>query len=172
MEDDPIVSLRPITDADDEFLCAVYASTRAADLALLDWDDVQKEDFVRRQFDAQQRHYVEHYPDATFQVVVVGGQPVGRLYLASAADETRIVDIALLPDFRRQGVGTTLLRGVLFDAQFRGACVTAHVERHNQALRLYSRLDFALVQDRGAYLFLRWAPPEPPASHATSEGGP
>ena len=167
MADDPEVSLRAITDEDEEFLCQVYGSTRADELALTDWDDAQKEAFVRQQFEAQRRHYGESYQGATFQIVLVEGQPAGRLYLAHSPDETRIVDLALLPDFRGLGVGSKLLGDVLADAGSRGAFVTIHVERNNPALRLYSRLGFALAQDRGVYLFLRWPPPEPaPASPA------
>ena len=63
------------------------------------------------QFDAQHAHYQEHYAGAAFDVILVDGQPAGRLYVAREADEIRIVDIALLPEFCNRGIGTTLLRG-------------------------------------------------------------
>ena len=37
-----------------------------------------------------------------------------------------------------------------------GKSVTIHVERMNPALRLYERLGFRLVEDKGVYLFLSW----------------
>jgi len=43
------ISLRPVTDADQEFLIGVYANSRAAELAQVDWDDSQKDAFIRWQ---------------------------------------------------------------------------------------------------------------------------
>jgi ribosomal protein S18 acetylase RimI-like enzyme len=114
------------------------------------WVHEPKEGFLRAQFDAQDRWWREHYVDASFDVVLVDGEPAGRLYVCASEDEIRIVDIALLPEHRGSGIGSALLGDVLAD----GRRVTIHVERMNPALRLYERLGFALAEDRGVYLFL------------------
>ena len=44
--------------------------------------------------------YQEHYAGAAFDLILVDGQPAGRLYVAREGDEIRIVDIALLLDRR------------------------------------------------------------------------
>lgn len=75
------VSLRSVEPADEEFLLGLYATTRADELALTDWTDEQKAAFVRHQFDAQTHHYREHYPTATFDVILVDDEPAGRLYV-------------------------------------------------------------------------------------------
>jgi ribosomal protein S18 acetylase RimI-like enzyme len=36
--------------------------------------------------------------------------------------------------------------------------VQIHVERHNPALRLYERLGFRVVEDKGVHLFMEWRP--------------
>ncbi len=154
----PVFSLRPETPADREFFFQVYASTRAEELAQVGWDDPQKQAFLRMQFEAQDRYYREHYPGYEFQVIQAGGQPAGRLYLHRRPDEIRIMDISLLPEFRRQGIGTGVLRALLAEAQDKALPVTIHVERFNPALRLYARLGFQQVDDRGVYWFLRWTP--------------
>ena len=69
---------------------------------------------------------------------------------------TRIVDVALLPEARRGGIGTRLVRDVQERAAAAGKSVTIHVERMNPALRLYERLGFRLAEDKGVYLFLSW----------------
>jgi ribosomal protein S18 acetylase RimI-like enzyme len=154
----PGLTLRPVEEADEPFLYRVYASTREAELALTGWDEGQREAFLRQQFDAQQAHYGQHYRDAAFQVVLRDGVPAGRLYVARWADEIRIVDIALLPQFRNAGIGTALLRGLLEEGATTGKRVSIHVERFNPALRLYARLGFRLVEDKGVYLLLEWTP--------------
>jgi ribosomal protein S18 acetylase RimI-like enzyme len=161
--DSASIALRPIAPEDERFLCAVYASTRADELALVDWDERQKKTFVRMQFTAQHRYYQEHYADATFQVILCDGVPAGRLYVARWPDEIRIVDIALLPTYRNRGIGSFLLRQLLAEAAQASERVSIHVERFNPALRLYTRLGFRSVADRGVYLLMEWAPGAVPA---------
>jgi len=106
------------------------------------------------QFQAQTDWYRDHYADASFDVVLVDGEPAGRLYVHRGDREIRIVDIALLPEHRGSGIGTSLLHDLLAEADALGKSVTIHVERLNPALRLYERLGFALAEDKGVYLFL------------------
>jgi ribosomal protein S18 acetylase RimI-like enzyme len=142
--------LRPVEPDDREFLYRVYASTRTEELAAVPWDDAQKDAFLRAQFDAQDAWWGENYGGASFDVIVVDGEPAGRLYLHRGDTEIRIVDIALLPEHRGKGIGTQLLRDVIAERKR----VTIHVERMNPALRLYERLGFEVAEDKGVYLFL------------------
>jgi GNAT superfamily N-acetyltransferase len=160
------LGLRPATTEDEPFLCAVYGSTRADELAQVDWDDGQKLAFVQMQFAAQHRYYQERYTDASFQVILCDGVPAGRLYVARWPAEIRIVDIALLPEHRGQGTGTYLLHALQAEAALAGKPLRIHVERFNPALRLYARLGFRMIADRGVYLFLEWAPTAQPSNAA------
>jgi ribosomal protein S18 acetylase RimI-like enzyme len=152
------VALRPAGPADAEFLCRVYASTRAEELAVTGWDEKTKNAFLEQQFRAQDDYYRANYDGASFDIVLVDGEPAGRLYVARWADEIRVMDIALLPDFRGRGAGEQLLRGLMAEAEEAGKALTIHVERENPALRFYRRLGFEHAEDRGVYLFLRWEP--------------
>ena len=150
--------LRAVGPGDREFLYRVYASTRTEELAVVPWDEAEKDTFLRAQFDAQDQWYRENYTRATYEVIVVDGEPAGRLYLHRGEREIRIVDIALLPEHRGNGVGGSLLRDLLAEADAAGRRVTIHVERFNPALRLYERLGFTVAEDKGVYLFLERPP--------------
>ncbi len=150
--------LRPATEADRDLLYRIYASTRDEELAATDWDDAQKSAFLQMQFDAQHRYYSEKYRGAQFQVIERDQIPVGRLYLIRWPDEIRIIDIALLPEYRGLGIGSQLVRNILAEADQAGVPVTIHVERFNRALSLYRRLDFRQVEDKGVYLLLQFTP--------------
>lgn len=152
------ITLRKINPADEIFLRAVYASTRAEELALVDWADAQKEAFLQMQFNAQRSHYETHYPGADFLVILRDDEAVGRLYLGRLSAEFRIIDIALLPQFRAQGIGSKLLNDIIAEAKAAGKPVTIHVERFNRALRLYQRLGFAVVEEGPIYLLMRKEP--------------
>jgi ribosomal protein S18 acetylase RimI-like enzyme len=151
-----VITLRSVSPADEAFLCEVYSSTRAEELAPVPWDDTQKAAFLRMQFSAQHQYYQEHYPHAAFDVILVAGQPAGRLYVHRGADEVRIVDIAMLPAWRNHGVGTHLIGALQAEAALARKPLRIHVERLNPALSLYERLGFRTIEDRGVYLFLEW----------------
>jgi ribosomal protein S18 acetylase RimI-like enzyme len=136
----------------------VYASTRAEELAVVPWEDAQREAFLRQQFEAQDAWWRENYGGASFDVILVDGEPAGRLYVHRGPREIRIVDIALLPEHRGNGVGTGLLEKLLAEGDADGKSLTIHVERMNPALRLYERLGFSVVEDKGVYLFLERLP--------------
>ena len=152
------ITLRPIGADDLAFLCRVYASTREEELAVTDWSAVQKEAFLAMQFNAQHAYYQENYPGAAFQVILLDGQPIGRLYLDRWPGELRIVDIALLPAFRGRGVGTTILDAILAEGRRLSLPVRIHVERFNPALRLYTRLGFRQAADKDVYYLMERLP--------------
>jgi len=109
--------LRPITPADEEWLYRIYASTREEELAALPWDAAQKEAFLRWQAALQHRWYQQQYAQASFQLILWGEEPIGRLYVQRGAQEIRIIDIALLPAYRRRGIGTHLIQQLLAEGQ-------------------------------------------------------
>jgi ribosomal protein S18 acetylase RimI-like enzyme len=128
------------------------------ELAQTQWSAEQKAAFLAMQFNAQHAYYQEHYPQAAFLVIEYRGKPVGRLYLDRWPSEIRIVDIALLPAQRRRGIGTQLLNAVLEEGQRLRLPVRIHVEVFNPALRLYNRLGFRQIEDKGVYSLMEKAP--------------
>jgi len=153
------ISFRPITEDDLEFLYRVYASTREAEMALLVWPDREKEDFLRFQFNAQHTYYQQHFVESQFDLILLDGQPIGRLYLDRRKDEFRIIDIALLTQYRGQGIGGQIMADILQEAGRARLPVRIHVEQNNPALRLYHRLGFKEIGDEGVYYLMEWLPP-------------
>ena len=156
------IQLRPIREGDAAFLLRVYASTREEELAVVDWNDAQKDAFLRMQFNAQHQHYQAHFPDARFDIIERDGQGVGRLYVDRRPDDIRVIDIALLPEHRNHGIGAALVTQLLDEGQRDGKTVSIHVERNNRALSFYERLGFGFVQDEGVYFLLE----KPPTANA------
>jgi RimJ/RimL family protein N-acetyltransferase len=160
------ITLRPITDADMDFLHRLYATTREDELTQVDWAPEQKTAFVSQQFHAQHQYWQENYRDTSWDVILRDGKPIGRLYVARWAKEIRIVDIALLPEHRGGGTGTRLIRGLFAEGDASGRKVSIHVEIFNPARRLYDRLGFVQAGEHGVYLLMERQPaavPEPAA---------
>jgi ribosomal protein S18 acetylase RimI-like enzyme len=151
------LSFRPITAVDLPFLFAVYASTRAEELAPVPWTDTQKTAFLTQQFNAQHTDYQHNYVRAEWLVVMRAGTSVGRLYIDRNAREHSVIDIALLPEHRGHGIGGAIMRDLMDEAQAAGKPLTIYVEKYNPALRLYRRLGFQTVEDKGVYDLMRWS---------------
>lgn len=152
------LALRPVGKRDLAFLERLYASTREEELAAVDWAPQQKARFLAQQFQAQHRHYQEHHGDAAFLVIERNGERIGRIYLQPRTDEIRLIDIALLPELRGRGIGSAMLERLLDHARDRSLAVRLHVESFNPAFRLYRRLGFRTLEDRGVYQFMEWRP--------------
>lgn len=154
------VTFRPIGPGDQDFLHRLYASTRQEELAPVPWSEEEKAAFLRMQFEAQHKHYQEHYPQARFDLVLADGEPVGRLYVEEWPTQIRLIDIALLPEHRNRGLGSRLLRDLMAEAERARKPLTIHVEKLNPAMRLYRRLGFRSIEDKGVYDLMEWRPPE------------
>ena len=153
-------TLRPADDSDDVFLRRLYATTRP-DLAVL--PEPGRSVILAGQFDAQQAGYRAAFPCSEHLVVEVNGAPAGRLWLDRSETELRIIDIALLPERRGQGIGTRLLRLVIDDAAASSVPVRLSVAHDNpHAITLYRRLGFAVTGSDPLRASMELSPPASP----------
>ncbi|MAD46013.1 MAG: GNAT family N-acetyltransferase [Oceanospirillaceae bacterium] len=152
------LSLRPVTDKDEEFLFQVYASMRMDELADLDWSQQQLTYFINQQFQAQQHHYKTYFYDTEFSIILDEGIPIGRLYVDRRDNEIRIVEIALLTEYRNLGIGSYWLNLILKEAKEKNIVARIHVERYNPALNLYKKLGFQVIEEGDVYHLMECKP--------------
>jgi len=127
----------------------IFASSLDSRL-LASLDDGSRELLIGQQVNARRVGYRHQFPKAKHFVVEVNGEVVGQLIMNHADDEIRIVDIALLPDFRDRGLGTAVLRQLLIEARQRRQPLVGSVASSNvDAIRLYRRLGFVISPDDG-----------------------
>jgi ribosomal protein S18 acetylase RimI-like enzyme len=148
--------LRAAGPEDQEFLLALFASTRSEELAGLRWDPQQAETFLKMQFNAQLHSYKAAFPRAENKIILLAERPVGRILVERAPEEFLLVDIALLPEQRNKGIGTGLIQSLLLEAAAEAKPVRLHVFNSNPAARLYERLGFFPISNDGAYLEMKW----------------
>ncbi len=155
----PRYSLRPAAPPDETFRLRLYADTRAQEMARSGWSAIQVEDFVREQFHARQRDYAARFPGAETFIIVVEAIDAGAVILWRSATELRVVGMELLPAFRRQGIGSALLRGWIEEAGVNKLPLTLSVREDNPAAaRLYRRLGFKNHARADGYLAMRRGP--------------
>lgn len=152
--------MRSIVPEDEQFLCALYASTRADEMAITPWSEEEKTNFLRMQFTAQHTYYQEQFKTVDFDIIELNGTVIGRFYIDRREDEIRLIDIALLPEHQGAGLGKLMMQLLLDEAADKALPVRLHVEGNNPARRLYDRLGFKPIADKGVYEMMEWRPEE------------
>lgn len=151
------LTLRRVGPDDEEFLLALYGSTREDELAQVDWAEGQKDQFLRWQFGLQRSEYQTRFPDADYFVILIDGQPAGRIWIGRDHQQIRLLDIALLPEYQNRGAGTVLLRHLMDEAALSGKPLRHMVlVLNSDAHRFYERLGFVVIDDLGAYKHMEW----------------
>jgi len=150
------ISLTQQTEEDIAFLRRLYLLVRREEMAATGWNEAQITVFLEGQFTAQYRHYALHYADAFYSIIRHGDEPIGRLALFSNNGDIRIVDIALLPEWRSRGIGTDLIQAIFAQARETSQTVSIHVEQFNPAQTLYNRLGFRKCGENGPYWLMEW----------------
>jgi GNAT superfamily N-acetyltransferase len=133
---------RPVHAADEPFLRCLYASSHADQLRDTGWAPARCRTFLDEQFDFQQRHFLERHPEALFLMLVLDGQPIGRLSWHGTAERITLIDLCLAPAWRRRGVGGRVLGWLAETADRRGVPIGLHLARDSAAFRLARRFGF------------------------------
>ncbi|NJN54354.1 MAG: GNAT family N-acetyltransferase [Anaerolineae bacterium] len=156
---DYTITFRPYTAVDLPFIQAVYASSREVEMAIVPWTEEEKSRFLEMQCRAQLHHYEAHYQGAEHLIILKDAESVGRLYVHRTAQEIRLMDITLLPAYRRQSIGSQIIGDLLRESEQSNRSVTLHVELINpDAYRLYERLGFTAVSQQGIHIFMERQP--------------
>ena len=152
------IILRPAAEGDDDFLTQVYASTRQEEMALWAWNPIQQKAFIQMQYDARRRGYAAAHPSAETSIILHGEAPAGSMIVFRGAGEIRLLDISLLSEFRRRGIGRELITMLISEAVRSGVVVRLSVVRGNPAARLYERLGFVATGGDAIYCEMERSP--------------
>jgi N-acetylglutamate synthase-like GNAT family acetyltransferase len=150
------LTLRAITGDDREFLLRVYEASRETELAAVEWDAALKRAFLEHQFDAQDRHYREHYIGASFDIIQSGGVPCGRLLVHRGESQIAIMDLTILPEFRLRGIGAEMVRRIVDEAAGSRRSVRVFLEAFNPHQAFFMKRGFAVVEDDGVSRRYEW----------------
>jgi ribosomal protein S18 acetylase RimI-like enzyme len=153
-----MITLRPVEEKDDSFIETVYRSTREEELNFTNWDEYQKQVFIKMQSMAQLAEYKTKYPGAAFRVIIFKKKDAGRFYTWENENEIRLIDITILPQFRGKGIGTFLLEELIKKSDTVQKKISLHVDPANPALQLYRRLGFIHIKNNGRHYYMERNP--------------
>lgn len=152
------LTLRPEAEGDLAFLANLYRDTRRHEVAAWGWPPAQEELFLTMQFEAQRRGYRQMYPNAMGRIVAVAETDAGRLLVNEESSAMRLIDIALLEEFRNRGIGTHLLTELQQECDSRQVALRLHVLAASPARRLYRRMGFEEVGADEIYVQMERCP--------------
>ncbi len=151
------LTLRPETQADLPFRFQLFIRSRPPE-----WDQVflpvdQLTQLMNQQFWAQTETYLARFPEARFDIIELDGEPIGRIVVNRPGDCIHIVDQAIVPTLRGQGLGTAIMRQLMDEAATEGLFMTLKVSNANDpSMRLYSRLGFEVLTESLEYIEMTW----------------
>lgn len=100
------------------------------------------------QYEMRQTYYATRFPRTIPEIIIVSGERSGAIQVDRSGEEIRIVDIAVLPAFRNQGIGSAVLASLIAEANRGTVRLALTVSKSNaHARRLYERLGFRVAED-------------------------
>jgi RimJ/RimL family protein N-acetyltransferase len=153
--------LRPERDEDDAFRLALFCESRPAEFALLQLDATGLAQLMRFQFQAQTLSYRASFPDARFDIIELDRLAIGRIVVDRPGGVIHIVDRAIVPSLRNQGLGTAIMKALMNEAAENALPVRLMVASSNDpSMRLYLRLGFVPIMTEPLHIEMEWRAPK------------
>lgn len=144
--------LRHASAEDEEFLFRLYTAGRSRELEAVGWNQEQIQNFCEMQYRALMWQHNLTFQRAVDRIVELDGESIGRLKVLEKEEIILLVDIALLPEYQNQGIGTILLEQLKNQGRVAYKPVRLHVLVTSPGIRLYQRLGFQRISDDGSYI--------------------
>ena len=138
------IMLSPAEEADFEFAFeAKHQALGPYVEALWGWDDSLQREIHRRRWE-----------ERPWSIIVHAGQRVGTVSVTRMDTHFQFGEFYLLPRFQRRGIGTTLLRTTIQQADAEGLPIRLEYLKGNPVGSLYKRHGFAVVAESASHYFL------------------
>jgi ribosomal protein S18 acetylase RimI-like enzyme len=156
----PAIALRPVINQDEPFLYEVFKTGLGSQFAELPWPPEAIEQLVRMQFNARHSSYSSQYPNSQHSIVLAGGVEAGHIWVHRDESSLHLIEIELLPQYRGQGIGSSLFRDLMKEAEAAGVPLLSGVATNNPgSLALHRRLGFEIISQDELYWYLEWRSP-------------
>lgn len=150
------ITMRAAAPEEESFWKEVFFDAARERFSIHNLAPLQLDALLEMQYAAQRADYERKYPRAENNVILYGGEPVGRAILSTESGELHLADIAVLSRYRNLGIGTEILNQLFRRSRRAKMPVTLFVERHNRAVRLYEKLGFKITDEELLHFRMEW----------------
>ncbi|MGA7234091.1 MAG: GNAT family N-acetyltransferase [Bryobacteraceae bacterium] len=160
------VRLRLESASDELFVRRLIVETIAHELGAAAWPEPMRSHLLGIQYNGRRQSNCSKFPESASYIVEADAEDSGWLVTTTLPDEIRLVEIMVLTVLRGNGIGTSVIRGILADAAQKQIPVRLNVNKTNRAaIRLYERLGFRAIDSNEVQQVME-CPPHP--EHAGS----
>lgn len=152
------ISLKESTDHDSEFFIELFGEIKNSELHLGMWPEPIKSQMIMMQYYAFMQTMKTEFPDHKDYLICFQSKKAGRLQLEKDVKGFRIMNISLLSSFRNKGIGTTIINGLIDDANQKKIPIFLDVDLVNPAFHLYQRLGFEIIQQNEIRYSMKYLP--------------
>lgn len=153
-----VLRRRPARTEDEALLFALFASDKRVEFAAFGVPAEQAEILVDMQYRGRKMTYAAEYPLAEDWILLAhNGLPVGRLLINRRPDCWRILDIAILPEHRGCGLGTSVIEECQARCKEAGVKLELQVAAANPARTFYERLGFCILREDSLAFEMVWS---------------
>jgi len=142
------VSQRRARPEDEALRFELFAAEKASELERIGLAEAQYRSLLEMQYRGRALSYAAQYPEVEEWIVCTqAGSGIGRYLLAKTAKGIRLLDLAVLPQWRGRGIGTGVLQELAQRSCVAEVAFSLRVVKGNQATRLYARLGFQVIAE-------------------------
>lgn len=140
-----VYELRAVTHQDYNFIYHVKTTTLKPHIELVwGWDEA-----------VQTKYLEESFGIETQLIITYEDQEIGILELNELQQRIEVVELEILPEYQRRGIGTHILQDIIDEYTEKGKKVGIGCFKINtEAKRLYERLGFMLIKETATHYVL------------------
>jgi len=128
--------LRSVTEEDYDFIYQVKkdAYKKYVEICFGRWDEEQQREYFKK--------FIETYKEGAF-IITFDGKDIGFYNGCTVDNKYEIGNICIIPEYQNRGIGTDILKDVLFDNLDKE--ITIQYFKQNPVGKLYERLGFKFI---------------------------
>ena len=156
MIDTSLLTLRPKLESDTDFLIALYETSREEEMQFIEWhNDDERKAFFLMQYNAQKMHFDTNYENLDYDIILYNNIDVGRLILHRTQGNLHCVDIIILPEYRKKGIGAAIMQRIEKELEEKNITSTLYFEKTKPYLEgIYGKYGFVSIEDIGTHKFM------------------
>ena len=153
-----LVRLRPERNDDRDFRYRLFCDSRLPEWYIIELEPAVRARLMQHQFLAQTMSYRTEFPDARFDIIELGGAPIGRIVVDRPGTFMHLIDQAIVPEQRNKGIGSAIMRALMEEARQSGVPLRLKVASSNDpSMRLYLKLGFKPTEEvPNVYIEMEW----------------